>query len=764
MCSPPSTSPSSLFSSDDCSRASPSIHPTPPLNSFPATLQRNPFFDELLAEESQRSPPFSPSYSPFNDTAPVCTASPANDANANPASIKRDRPRPTARQTSLPSQLLTTSLIDSSRGLQSLSGCTGGYEDSFDAFASSRVNSPKASLPQIQLKISPVSSPSRSSFIFNDAQELQTCDEEPPPLPPRRLLRTPVNEICSDGWLHRGQELAVHKEAFLLSQTGAASRQRGKEREHKGHDTSPDSHTGSEAPDISTTTQPSTDITSPVLRSEEKRQKFKYEPLEDNRDCLRGMLFEQDLYGRACSGTYKQAKFSTHLLSINAEETKSKVTSVSSSSRMLFDSVLPVKDLLNLSSLPSKPSPKVLDVSATQMEETESSPPKSTPTNNISFSMNFKGDLNMNVSNSEFSLVDSESSSQTEVADTLKCMRNCGDTVPKLSLKAFGKAEAPQDALTLKDTYITGMNTSFEITTSMDKQCKASLVCQPCQCELNTVEPQNQGSTSPALDFGADTGGYFCDFKKTPVDFDNNGNLQSKTSPPNQTGLFSGVTSARIRPKCAPQQSSGSSPNNQNNRENGEFEQLLSLVQSISGANEGPLSYQPVKSALSSILACKNQSNLQGDHTNKDQTHSDVESYSELPPPSNNNTPKSFQVSFEDLHAKVAPHRKTPSKTELETASPSISSALSTLHDPQAESHPTHPPGPSLHSSSTGPSAEARTALTVAPSSSFSSSPRSSSSSTTTTSNTDQSLVDALHSLLPEETQPASNLPHLESR
>lgn len=725
------------------------------MNSFPATLQRNPFFEELLAEESQRSPPFSPSCSPFNHTAPLCTASPANDANANTASIKRDRPRPVARQISVPSQPLTTGPLDSSRALQSLSGCRGGYEDSFDAFASSRVNSPKASLPQIQLKTSPVSSSSCSSFIFNDAQELQRRDEEPPPLPPRRRLRTPVNEICSDGWLHRGQELAVHKEAFLLSQTGAASRQSRKEGEHKGSNTSPNFHTGSEASDISTATQPSTDITSPVLMSEEKRQKFKYEPLEDNRDCLRGMLFEQDLYGRACSGTYRQAKFSAHLLSISAEETKSKVTSVSSSSRMLFDSVLPVKDLLNLSSLPSKKSTKVLDISATQMEETESSPPKSTPTNNISFSMNL-GDLNMNVSNSDLSL-DSECSSQKEIADTLKCMRNCGDTVPKLSLKASGKAEAPQDVFTLKDTYITGMNTSFEITTSIDKQCSASLVCQPCQCELSSVGPQNQGSTSPALDFGADTGEYLGDFKKTPVNFDDNGNLRITTSPPNQTGLFSGVTSARIRPKCARQQSSGSSPNNQNNRENGEFEQLLSLVQSISGANEGPLSYQPVKSALSSILACKNQSNLQGDHANKDQTHPGVESSSESPPPSNNNTPKFSQVSFKDLHAKVAPHQKAPSNTEPETASPSISSAPSTLHDPQVEPHPTHPPGPSLPSSSTGPNAEARTALTVAPSSSFS-------SSSITTSNTDQSLVDALHSLLPEETQPASNLPHLESR
>lgn len=735
LCSPPSTSPSSIFSSDD-NHLSPSINPVPPLNSFPPNLQHNPFFEELLAEESQASPPFLRSYSPFNHTA-----SPAHDANAN---LKRERPRPIARQISLPSQLLTPGPLDPSKGLQSLSDCTEVYEDSFEAFASSRLNSPKASLPLKQSRASPVSSHGCGSFIFNDAQELQTFDQEPPPLPPRKPVRTPVNEICSDGWLHRGQELAVHKEAFLLSQTGVASRQRGKGGDHQ---TVPDSHTSSQASDISCSSQPSTDVTFPVPMSEEKLQKFKYEPLEDNRDCLGGMLFEQDLYGRACFGNYRQAEVSTHHLSINAEETKSKITSISSASRKLLDSVLPVKDLLNLSSLPSKPCLKVLDVPAPQMEEAEASPLGATPTNNDSFSMNF-GDLNMNVRNCDFSPADSESSSQTEAADILKGTRNCGETPPKLTLKGSGKAEALPEVYTLKDTYITGMN-SFEITTLMNKGCKGSLGGQSSQCEVGWVEPPNQGSCSPALDFGADTGGLFADFKKTPVDFDDNGNLQGKASPPNPAGLFPGVTSARIRPKRVSRQSSSSSSPNSHNRDDGGFEQLLSLVQSISGANEGPLSYQPVKSALSSILACKNLSDVDGAHADKAQTHPDTEPSSKSPPPSIERS-KFSQVSFEDLHAKVAPPGKTPSKTEAEHVPPTISS----------EPRPTLPLGPALH-----PSADARTALTVAPTSTSSSSSSSISSSfTTSTSNTDQSLVDALPSLLPEETQPASNLPHLESR
>lgn len=733
LSSPPSTSPSSIFSSDDYIRASPTINPIPPLNSFPPNLQRNPFFEELLAEESQRSLPFSPSYSPFNHTS--FTAIHAHDANAN---IKRERPRPIARQISLPSQLLTTDPVDPSRGLQSLSDCTGGHEDSFEAFASSRLNSPKTSLPLKQSRTSPVSH--GCSSLLNGAQELKTCDEEPPTLPPRRLLRTPVNEIYSDGWLHRGQELAVHKEAFLLSQTGVALRHRGREGDHQAF---PDSHTRSQAfDDISSTTQPSADITSPVPMSEEKFQK--YEPLEDNRDCLGGMLFEQDLYGRACFGNYRQANVSSHHLSISAEETQSNITSVSSGSRKLLDRVVPLKDLLNLSSLPSKPNLKVLDIPALQMEEAEPSPPGATPTNNVPFSMKM-GDLNMNMSNCDFSLVDSESSSQTEGADTLNCTRNCGETLPELTLKASGKAEALQDVFRLKDTYITGMNSSFEITTLVNKQCNGSLGSQPSQCEVAGVVPQDQGCSSPALDFGAD-------FKKTPVDFDNNGNLQSKTSHPDRTGSFPGVTSARIRAKRVSRQSSSSSPNSQ--REDGGFEQLLSLVQSISGVNEGPLSYQPVKPALSSILACKNQSDLQGDHVGKAQTHPDMESCPKSSPPTIRNTLKFSQVSFEDLHAKVAPHWKTLSKTEPEPVSPTIS-APSTLYDHQAEPHPTHPSGPTL------PSAEARTSLTVVPSSSSCSS---SSSFTTSTSNTDQSLVDALHSLLPEETQPTSNLSHLESR
>ncbi|GLD70423.1 rab11 family-interacting protein 1-like protein [Lates japonicus] len=343
QCSSPSASPSGHVSPDDCSQShpftpssSPSSTPISPSNPFLPRMQRNPFFEELIAEESQRSPPIAPcsssGSSPFHYTtlpSQPCTPSPAHDVNAtNMASIKRERPRPVARQISLPAILPKTATPNSPNHAapRSMSESAGEWDDCFDAFASSRLNSPKGSLPQKQQRTSPTSS-HRRSYPFNNntnnhAQQLQTCEEEPPPLPPRRLLRTSVNEIYSDGWLHRGQELAVHKEAYLLSQTGVASLQRGREGECKRNSISPDPHTSSETSDsLSAHSQPYTNITSPGCISEEKLKKFKYEPLEDDTDCWGGMLFEQDLYGRMCRGNYGQPKVHSHRLSWNTEET-----------------------------------------------------------------------------------------------------------------------------------------------------------------------------------------------------------------------------------------------------------------------------------------------------------------------------------------------------------------------------------------------------------------------------------------------------------
>ncbi|XP_070693247.1 rab11 family-interacting protein 1 [Pempheris klunzingeri] len=784
QCSSPSASPSGHISPDDCSHtnpftpsASPSSTPISPSNPFASHMQRNPFFEELIAEESQRSPPFAPcsssGSSPFHYTtlpSQPGTLSPTHDVNAtNIASIRRERPRPVTRQISLPALLPKTATPKSSNhsASRSMSESAGDWDDSFDAFASSRLNSPKGSLPQKQPRTSPTSSHRRSYLPVNNsnhAQELQTCEEEPPPLPPRRLLRTPVNEIYSDGWLHRGQELAVHKEAYLLSQTGVASLQRGREGECKRNSISPDPHTCSETSgSLSITSQVHTNTTSPGFMSEEKLKRFKYEPLEDDTDCWGGMLFEQDLYGRVCRGNYGQSK--VNRVSLNAEETaESKITSMNSVPKMVLDSETSLVDIL-------KPDARAINITTIPVEETESNSPETTCfNNNVSFSLTL-GDLNMNVNNSDFGFIDSDGSSLSEITDTLKAINSFSETFPQPSEDSqtgvynAETATSPEDMFTLKDTYIPEMNYSFEVTVSSNKLCKVSPVCQDncqdCRCELNNIAPhghsrvnsreiaafssQNQTSNPPDLETKSreDIPRSTDDFTKAQKDFDDNGNLQAKGGTPNQKESFSGVVSARFRPNGVSRQNSRGSPNKQSKSGDNEFEQLLSLVQNISGAREGPLSYQPTKSALSSLLAFN-----RSDQT--DQTHH-----------KNCVTGKSCDISFEDLHAKVAPNLRTPSESKIgqslqepEPSSPSIPCALSPSADAQATLHPTPLCCPSIHPSSMGPSAGASATLAVAPYT----------SSYSTTSTTDQPLVDARHSLLPEETQPASNLPHQESR
>ncbi|CAK6964934.1 rab11 family-interacting protein 1 [Scomber scombrus] len=717
-CSSPSTSPTGHASPNDGNHTNPI---TPPSNPFLPRLQRNPFFEELIAEESQRSPPYAPcsssGSSPFHYTtlpSQPCTPSSAHDVNAtNMASIKRERPRPVARQISLPALLPKATPHNSPNHStpHCMSESAGEWEDSFDAFASSRLNSPKGSLSQRQLNTSPTSPNSHSYLPVNNnnhTQELQKCEEEPPPLPPRRLLRTPVNEIFSDGWLHRGQELAVHKEACLLSQTGAASLQRGKEGECKRNtpSVSPDPNTSSETSDsLNGNSQPSTNVTSPGCLSEEKIKKFKYEPLEDETDCWGGMLFEQDLYGRVCRGNYVLPKVNNHHLSLKTEETAgNKNACQDSGPKMFLDSEVTVADLLKLSSA----APPQSGVISTPVEEIECSTINPAETicknNNMSFSLTL-GDLNMNVNNLDFSFIDSDGSSQSEVVDTLKGLNSL---VPQESQIADiyqqeTTVTTPEDMFTLKDTYIPDMNSSFEISALSNKLCKVSPVCQgncqDCRCELNNVAPHL---------------------------------------------------------------------NTQNKSGEREFEQLLSLVKNISEVSEGPLSYQPTKSALSSLLGLDKQANFLVDATGKDQKyHDELNTTSQIYSKDDTSsllTGKPFAISFEDLHAKVAPNLRTPSKSKIgqslqepEPSSP-IPSALSLSADAQDKLHPTPVCCPSIHPSSVGlPSAGASTSLAMAPYTS-------SSSSYSTTFTTDQPLVDARHSLLPEETQPASNLPHQESR
>lgn len=706
--------------------------------------------------------------SPFNYTSlpykPSALSPVYNASASNMASIKRERPRPVARQISLPA-LLPKAVVHNSpkdSAPRSMSESTGEWEDSFDAFASIRFNSPKGRPLQREQKMSPTFYGQRCPTV-NHAQKL--CEEDPPPLPPRRLLRTSGNEVYSDGWLHRGQELAVHKEAYLLSQTGVASLQHGREVESKRNNNPSDRHTRSE------NSQPYTSMNSLGFASEEALKKFKYEPLEDEADCWGGMLFEQDLYGRVCRGNFRQPKVNLNL-SLNTEKRSTgQLTSTNSGPKFLLDNQLCVADLLNLSVTPSKPDAKLIDVPTTHTEETKSVSPEAMCTNNASLppTPTPTKELRLNASNSDFSFIDTDGSSHSESFDTLRSIESLSVTVPKTpedSRIGSYHVEAPQDIFTLKDTYIPETNSSFEITASSNKLCKVSQVCQGncqnCTCEINDGTLQINGRESHLLSSQPPNPMYLessgvprcCDsFKNTQKEVDDNGNPQGKTGTLNQVESFSGVVSARLRPKGV--RSRTGSPDKQNKSGDREFEQLLSLVQNFSGASEGPLSYQPTKSALYTLMSSNQQIDLQGSSVKSQMYQDESNMKTDISPQDN---PSFFlsengRISFEDLHAKVAP----PSKTEPSLRVPEPSSCLlprALSQSANASPHPTLPSYPSTNPSSVGPSAGASTSLAVAPTS----------TSFFITSNTDLPLVDAPHSLLPEKTQPASNLPHQESR
>ncbi|XP_068451685.1 rab11 family-interacting protein 1 [Clinocottus analis] len=769
QCSPPPPSPSGHISPDDCNHtnpftpfSSPASTPISPSNPFSSHMQRNPFVEDLIAEESQRSPTFGSS--PFHYTtvpSQLCASSPAHNGKAaNMACIKRERPRPVARQISLPA-LLPKAAPPKPSAPRSMSESAGESDDSFDAFASSRLHSPRTNPTSSHIhSYLPV-----NNSTINHAHDLRTCEEEPPPLPPRKPLRTSVHEIYSDGWLHRGQELAVHKEAYLLSQTGVASLQRGREGESKRNSVSPDPHTtSSETSDsLAVPSQPNSNVTSPGFTSQEKLQRFKYEPLEDETDRWGGMLFEQDLYGRTCRGNYGQPK--VNRLPLSAEETEgNKITSLTVGPKILLNSDTFVADIVNVPSASSSTADaEALDITTAPVEKMELYPPETTCINNNPSFSSASGDLNMNMNKSDFGFIDSDGSSQSEVLDALTGVMSSGEAFPQTTeasqIAAYHvePATTPGDVFTLKDTYIPGMNSSFEINASSNKLYKVSAVCKE-NCELTIEAPHGNSEQikHQTDDFETEIRGVLSrgvgDFKQTQHDFDGNGNPQDEVGSLNQKETFPGVVSARFRPKGLSRQNSSGSPCNQSKGGDGEFEQFLSLVQNISEASEGPLSYQPSKTSLTSLLAQADSSTC----------HNDPNATSRIS--LNDNTTargKRSDVTFEDLHAQVAPNSRTPSKSKIgqslqEPSSSSLPHTLTPSADAQASLHPTPVCGLSMHPSSMGPS----TTLAVAPyTSSFSS--RSSSS---TTSTTDQPPVDARHSLLPEETQPASSLPRQESR
>ncbi|XP_051929132.1 rab11 family-interacting protein 1 isoform X1 [Hippocampus zosterae] len=664
----------------------------------------NPFFEEL-----QRSPLSTHSSSTFlysSQHSGQGKTSPSPSAASIP-SIKRERPRPVARQASLPEFLPETSKRSSSRPMMM---SRQDWEDSFDMFASHRLNTPNGNPTHMQLE-STLASSQRCSYHEANLntgyllQERQRSQEEPPPLPPRRPVRTLTNEIYSDGWLHRGQELAVHKEASLLSQTGVASRQYGRDSEciRPASSVSPDSET-SDSRNVKSRLYGI--IPSPGFMSEETLKK--YEPLEDTEDFWGGMLFEQDLYGRVCRGNVRRATLHVH--------NNTGLGNVQECETSVVDHLKKSHNSPSMSELKTGRTPALLEL-------TESS--TTGMNNNVTFSLTF-GDLNMNVSNSnsDFSFMDSDGSSQLEEVDDVKGLSSLSRIGPQLSTDSktaiYHEPVSHKDANALKDT---GKDSSLERTMLSNKTCNQDF---PFEANKESIAEANQSDLG--IEPREDKKRHDDALKEIKIDCDDNGNPDRE--------LFPRVASARVRPKGISRLNSTDSPSR------------TDLGQHSSIINEGPSSYQPNKPAASS--------NLASDSNEDNVSDSNCPLNNRSPIPLNDTflllgddmTQNPSEITFEVLHAKVAPHLRSPRKSKQQ-----CSLTAADLPIPPSCWPITCPSSTGLQSTETSRS------LIVAPYTTTSSSTPNSSTVTI-----DQPAFDAWHSLLTEETRPACNLPHQESR
>ncbi|XP_019725639.1 uncharacterized protein rab11fip5b [Hippocampus comes] len=686
---------------------------THPLTPPPTPISpSNPFFEEL-----QRSPLSTHSSSTFlysSQHSGQGTTSPSQSA-ANIPSIKRERPRPVARQVSLPEFLPETSKRSSSRPMMM---SIQDWEDSFDMFASNRLNSPNGNPTHMQLE-STLASSQRCSYHEANLntgyllKERQRSQEEPPPLPPRRPVRTLTNEIYSDGWLHRGQELAVHKEASLLSQTGVASLQYGRESECKrpASSVSPDSETSDS---LNVKSRLYGIIPSPGFTSEETLKK--YEPLEDTDDFWGGMLFEQDLYGRVCRGNVRQPT-----LHVNNNTGLGNVQECETS---VVDLLKKSHNSLSMSELKTDRTPALI-------ESTESSTvsPTTGMNNNVTFSLNL-GDLNMNVSNSDFSFIDSDGSSQSEAVDDVKGLSSLSRIGAQLSKDSktgiYHEVVSPKDANTLKDTE---KDSSLERTMLSNKTCNQDFPFEANNDSTGETQEQAEANQSDlGIELREDKKRHDDALKGIKIDCDDNGNPDRE--------LFPRVASARVRPKGFSRLNNTDSPSR------------TDLGQHSSIINEGPSSYQPNKPAPSS--------NLASDSNEDNVSDSNCSLNNQSPIPLNDSfllledymTENSSEITFEVLHAKVAPHLRSPPKSKHR-----CSLTAADLPIPPSCCPVTCPSSTGLQSTETSRS------LIVAPYTTTSSSTPNCSTFTI-----DQPPLDAWHSLLTEETRPACNLPHQESR
>ncbi|XP_042594706.1 uncharacterized protein LOC109101537 isoform X1 [Cyprinus carpio] len=234
-CTTSSVSPPSGKHTNPFTHSSPTPPSISPSNPFLTRLQQNPFFEDLIAEESLKSP--TAGYCSLNSSFyhyPV-GCSPLQNKNGpqnKMYAIKRERPRSMSRQRSLPAIMPETPDQNSNTNPNhSLSERAGEWDD-FEAFATSRLKSPSGTpaRPPSAPFFSQV--PNTNQCVNNNVNTGLRVDEvdmgvsrpwDLPPLPPRRPMRT--QGITTDSWLDRAQELAVQKEACFLSQTDFASLQ-----------------------------------------------------------------------------------------------------------------------------------------------------------------------------------------------------------------------------------------------------------------------------------------------------------------------------------------------------------------------------------------------------------------------------------------------------------------------------------------------------------------------------------------------------------
>ncbi|XP_035626296.2 mucin-4-like [Oncorhynchus keta] len=784
------------------------------------------------------------------------------------AAIRRERPRPVARQTSLPALLprAVTASPPNPFTSRSISESLGREcDESFDAFASSRLNSPKSSPTnhpsnttswQAQVR----STPPHKGNTIPPIEEMRMSEEEaePPPLLPRRPITRPlVNKRSSDSWLHRDQELAVQKEACLLSQTGAFSLQHTREGGHKRCTPSPhlypslgkDLLVSSDMSDFHTEHSQHYANISPEspspFKSEDDFKKFDYEPLRDEDDSCKCIFTEQDLWPDATENNLDPNVKDSIILLASEDTTDTSPTVredavVKNTSHseikalslpvMLLDSEMTVADLLYMSSPKhSKSSLKTLDIASITpdptMELFSIHPDKPTKSRNIhheSPPLTLE-DLNKNLSNSDFSFIDSASDASPSPSEMIPVhtLKSLGGIFPQPPQVTHIASSAHDIRLSAEDMLTFQKPSTIDVNSALKANLPEALLCQDNWqdggCELITsgrdpASNKNNSIFTPnslnieSEDITRDT----VDIKHTQSPLNRKGNIYKSKIDSSIVDPSCHIRTSPVSPQIGMQQEvvrnkqevsqplvkrtkpvNESSPRGASSHRSlkGMIRELYGngganspgkglrespLHQSLSPGHvltesiEVPFSNQPTKSIFLSpdrettFKAAKLFVSLQKTNTNSStQSITKENCVTERSPSKHTGT-----ISFEDLHAKVAPNVRCPMSARLRpgvslhASSPSsVAPSLVTETNAQAKLLPT--PGPSSihHPPILRPSTGANATLAIAPcaSSSFS-------SSSSTSSTTVQPLVDARHTLLPEETQPASSLPRQESR